>query len=140
MTAPGSGEVRWPVTNFTYASYNLFRPANRPNHNGFDMVAPAGTPIFAAAAGVVRISQESYAGYGVAVVIDSVVGGQKVSTLYGHMTYGTRQVVAGQSVSAGQLIGAVGSTGSSTANHLHFEVTINGGLVDPLAWLQTNAG
>jgi murein DD-endopeptidase MepM/ murein hydrolase activator NlpD len=140
ITAPGSGEVRWPVTNFTYASYNLFRPANRPNHNGFDMVAPARTPIFAAASGVVRISQESYAGYGVAVVIDSVVGGQKVSTLYGHMTYGTRQVVAGQSVSAGQLIGAVGSTGSSTANHLHFEVTINGTLVDPLAWLQTNAG
>ncbi|WP_345799818.1 M23 family metallopeptidase [Microbacterium sp. AZCO] len=140
MTAPGSGEVRWPVTNFTYASYNLFRPANRPNHDGFDMVAPAGTPIFAAAAGVVRISQESYAGYGVAVTIDSVVGGQQVSTLYGHMTYGSRQVVSGQTVSAGQLIGAVGSTGSSTANHLHFEVRINGSLVDPLAWLQSNAG
>ena len=42
MTAPGSGEVRWPVSNFTYASYNLFRPSNRPNHNGFDMVASAG--------------------------------------------------------------------------------------------------
>jgi murein DD-endopeptidase MepM/ murein hydrolase activator NlpD len=139
-TAPGSGEVRWPVTNFTYASYNLFRPPNRPNHNGFDMVAPAGQPIFAAAAGVVRISQESYAGYGVAVTIDSVVGGQQVSTLYGHMTYGSRQVVSGQTVSAGQLIGAVGSTGSSTANHLHFEVRINGSLVDPLAWLQSNAG
>jgi hypothetical protein len=40
MTAPGSGEVRWPVTNFTYASFNLFRPPNRPNHNGFDMIAP----------------------------------------------------------------------------------------------------
>lgn len=140
MTAPGSGAVRWPVTNFTYASFNLFRPPNRPNHNGFDMVAPAGTPIYAAAAGVVRVSQESYAGYGVAVTIDSVVGGQQVSTLYGHMTYGSRQVVSGQTVSAGQVIGAVGSTGSSTANHLHFEVTINGSLVDPLAWLQANAG
>ncbi|WP_347103812.1 M23 family metallopeptidase [Microbacterium sp. 4R-513] len=140
MTAPGTGEVRWPVTNFTYASYNLFRPPNRPNHDGFDMVAPAGTPIFAAAAGVVRVSQESYAGYGVAVTIDSVVGGQQVSTLYGHMTYGSRQVVSGQTVSAGQVIGAVGSTGSSTANHLHFEVRINGSLVDPLAWLQANAG
>ena len=140
MTAPGSGEVRWPVSNFTYASYNLFRASNRPNHNGFDMVASAGTPIFAAASGVVRISQEGYAGYGVAVVIDSVVGGQRVSTLYGHMTYGSRQVFSGQSVSAGQLIGAVGSTGSSTANHLHFEVMINGNYVDPLSWLQTNAG
>ena len=140
MTAPGSGEVRWPVSNFTYASYNLFRPANRPNHNGFDMVSPAGNPIFAAASGVVRVSSEGYNGYGVAVVIDSVVGGQAVSTLYGHMTYGSRQVVSGQSVSAGQVIGAVGSTGSSTANHLHFEVKVNGGYVDPLAWLQTNAG
>lgn len=140
MTAPGSGEVRWPVTNFTYASYNLFRPPSRPAHDGFDMVAPAGTPIFASAAGVVRISQESYAGYGVAVTIDSVVGGQQVSTLYGHMTYGSRQVVSGQYVSAGQVIGAVGSTGRSTANHLHFEVRINGTLVDPLAWLQSNAG
>lgn len=140
MTAPGSGEVRWPVSNFSYASYNLFRPPNRPNHNGFDMVAAAGTPIFAAASGVVRISQESYSGYGVTVTIDSVVGGQQVSTLYGHMTYGSRQVVSGQTVSAGQLIGAVGSTGSSTANHLHFEVRINGGLADPLAWLQANAG
>ena len=44
MTAPGSGEVRWPVSNFTYSSINLFRPPNRPNHNGFDMLAPAGTP------------------------------------------------------------------------------------------------
>jgi len=140
MTAPGSGEVRWPVSNFTYSSINLFRPPNRPNHNGFDMLAPAGSPIFAAASGVVRISQESYAGYGVAVTIDSVVGGQPVSTLYGHMTYGSRQVVSGQSVSAGQLIGAVGSTGSSTANHLHLEVRVNGGLVDPLSWLQSNAG
>jgi murein DD-endopeptidase MepM/ murein hydrolase activator NlpD len=140
MTAPGSGEVRWPVSNFTYSSINLFRPPNRPNHNGLDMLAPAGTPIFAAASGVVRVSQESYSGYGVAVTIDSVVGGQQVSTLYGHMTYGSRQVVSGQRVSAGQLIGAVGSTGSSTANHLHFEVRINGALVDPLAWLQSNAG
>jgi len=140
MTAPGSGEVRWPVSNFTYSSINLFRPPNRPNHNGFDMLAPAGTPIFAAASGVVRVSQESYSGYGVAVTIDSVVGGQQVSTLYGHMTYGSRQVSSGQSVSAGQLIGAVGSTGSSTANHLHFEVRINGGNVDPLGWLQANAG
>lgn len=140
LTAPGSGEVRWPVTNFTYTAINMFHPPMRPNHNGFDMLCPAGTPIFAAAAGVVRISQESYNGYGVAVMIDSVVGGQQVSTLYGHMTYGSRLVSTGQTVSAGQVIGAVGSTGSSTANHLHFEVKINGGLVDPLAWLNANAG
>ena len=56
------------------------------------------------------------------------------------MTYGSRQVSVGQSVSAGQLIGLVGSTGSSTACHVHFEVHINGSVVDPWAWLQANAG
>ena len=71
-----------------------------------------------------------------AISIDHVIAGQKVSTLYGHMTYGSRQVGAGQTVQAGQLIGLVGSTGSSTAYHLHFEVHINGSVVDPWAWLR----
>ena len=61
----------------------------------------AGTPIYAAAAGVVKVSQESFGGYGVAVTIDHVIGGQRVSTLYGHMTYGSRQVGAGQTVAGG---------------------------------------
>ena len=87
-----------------------------------------------------RVSQESYGGYGVAVSIDHALGGQSVNTLYGHMTYGSRQVEAGQAVQAGQMIGVVGSTGSSTACHVHFEVHINGGVVDPWAWLQANAG
>ncbi|MEN2740280.1 M23 family metallopeptidase [Microbacterium sp. X-17] len=139
MVAPGSGQVRWPVTHFTYTEENLFRPPIRPDHNGFDMLAPQGTPIYAAAAGVVRVSQDGYGGYGEAIVIDSVIGGQLVSTLYGHMIHGGRQVDVGATVSAGQLIGLVGSTGSSTANHCHFEVEINGTLVDPLAWLNANA-
>jgi len=136
MVSPGSGEVRWPILNFTLGR-GLW---DSGYHQGVDLLAPAMTPIYAAASGVVRVSQESYGGYGVAVAIDHVVGGQQVGTLYGHMTYGTRQVVAGQSVSAGQLIGFVGSTGSSTANHLHFEVHINGSVADPWAWLQANAG
>jgi murein DD-endopeptidase MepM/ murein hydrolase activator NlpD len=140
MVAPGSGEVRWPVTDFTYTEINLFRPPSRPSHNGFDMLAPAGTPIYAAVGGVVRVSQNGYGGYGEAVVIDSVLNGQLISIVYGHMTHGTRTVEAGQSVSVGQVIGQVGSTGSSTANHLHFEVTVNGSLIDPLPWLQANAG
>lgn len=136
MVSPGSGEVRWPVLNFTLGR-GLW---DSGYHQGVDLLAPAGTPIYAAAAGVVRVSQESFGGYGVAITIDHVVGGQQVSTLYGHMTYGSRQVVAGQSVAAGQLIGLVGSTGSSTANHLHFETHIGGTVVDPWAWLNANAG
>lgn len=136
MTAPGSGEVRWPLTSYTLGR-GLW---DSGYHQGVDLLAPGGQPIFAAAAGVVSVSQESYGGYGVAIVIEHVINGQKVSTTYGHMTYGSRQVQAGQTVAAGQLIGLVGSTGSSTANHLHFEVHINGSVVDPYAWLQQNAG
>lgn len=137
MVAPGSGAVRWPLTNFTLGEGFGTRGGA---HMGVDMLASAGTPIFAAAAGVVKVSQESYGGYGVAVTIDHVINGQRVGTLYGHMTYGSRQVVPGQTVEAGQVIGLVGSTGRSTANHLHFETYINGSNVDPWAWLQSNAG
>jgi murein DD-endopeptidase MepM/ murein hydrolase activator NlpD len=56
------------------------------------------------------------------------------------MTYGSRQVQAGETVAAGQLIGFVGSTGRSTANHLHFEVWVNGSLYEPYGWLAANAG
>lgn len=136
LTSPGSGEVRYPLP---MGSWNVSRTVGGA-HNGADMLAPAGTPIYAAAAGVVRASAESIGGYGVAVMLDSVVGGQRVQTTYGHMLYGSRQVQAGQSVSAGQLIGYVCSTGRSTANHLHFEVWINGGLVEPMSWLSVNAG
>lgn len=136
LVSPGSGEVRWPILNFTFGR-GLW---DSGYHQGVDLLASCGEPLYAAAAGVVSVSQESYGGYGVAVSIDHVIGGQSVNTLYGHMTYGSRQVSAGQSVSAGQLIGFVGSTGSSTACHVHFETHINGSVVDPWAWLQANAG
>jgi murein DD-endopeptidase MepM/ murein hydrolase activator NlpD len=136
LVSPGSGEVRWPILNFTLGR-GLW---DSGYHQGVDLLASCGEPIYATAAGVVTVAQESYGGYGVAVSIDHVIGGQQVNSLYGHMTYGSRQVEAGQSVSAGQLIGLVGSTGSSTACHVHFEIHINGGVVDPWAWLQANAG
>jgi murein DD-endopeptidase MepM/ murein hydrolase activator NlpD len=136
MVSPGSGEVRWPLLNFTKGR----GLGDSGYHQGVDLLTSCGQPIYAAAAGVVRVSQESFGGYGVAISIDHAIAGQKVSTLYGHMTYGSRQVGAGQTVQAGQLIGLVGSTGSSTACHLHFEVHINGSVVDPWAWLQANAG
>lgn len=136
LVSPGSGEVRYPLPR---GSYSVSRTTGG-GHNGADMLAPAGTPIYAAAAGVVRASAESIGGYGVCIMLDSVVGGQRVQTTYGHMIYGSRQVEAGQTVEAGQLIGFVGSTGRSTANHLHFEVWVNGGLMEPIAWLAANAG
>ena len=136
--APGSGAVRWPLGGpFTVTD----RFGDRGGaHMGTDMVAAGGTPVFASVDGVVRVSQEEYGGYGVTVTVDSVLNGQQVGTVYPHMQYGSRQVGVGQTVSAGQLIGFVGSTGRSTANHLHFEVYINDTAIDSLAWLQANAG
>jgi murein DD-endopeptidase MepM/ murein hydrolase activator NlpD len=142
MVSPGSGAVRWPVTTFHIGDWGLngYRTAARPTHNGVDMLNGAGTPIFAAADGVVRIAQDGYYTFGNAVVIDSVINGQVVTTLYAHMIWGSRLVEVGQTVSAGQMIGQMGMTGYATTPHLHFEVKINGGYVDPWAWLNANAG
>lgn len=136
LVSPGSGEVRYPLPQ---GSYSVSRTLGG-GHDGADMISAAGTPIYAVAAGTVRASAENIGGYGVSIFIDHVVGGQNVSTVYGHMIYGSRQVQEGQYVEAGQLIGFVGSTGRSTANHLHLEVRVNGSLVEPIAWLAANAG
>lgn len=131
----------WPVSHFTYQQANNgFQTPERPSHNGFDMLTDQGTPIVAVASGTVRLSSENYGAYGAAVVIDSVIDGQNVTFIYAHMTYGTRAVEAGTQVTAGQMIGRVGSTGRSTANHLHLEIAVNGTKIDPHVWLLENAG
>lgn len=138
MVSPGSGLVRWPVGGPFRVGDGF--GARGGAHMGTDMLAAGGTPVYASVDGVVRISQDSYGAYGVTVVLESVLNGQRVSTVYPHMQTGSRQVSSGQTVSAGQLLGLVGSTGRSTANHLHFEVYLDGRAVDSLAWLQVNAG
>lgn len=135
LVSPGSGEVRYPLPQ---GSYTVARTLSS-GHDGADMSGPSGTPTYSAAAGVVRTSGV-HPNYGEYVVIDHVVGGRSVSTLYGHLSSGTRLVQAGQTVAAGQLIGQRGSTGRSTGPHLHFEVRIDGALIEPIAWLATNAG
>ncbi len=136
MVAPGSGEVRWPVNG---GSLGDGLGAGR-NHQGLDMFPGEGTPIFAAASGVVTTAQNGYGGYGTAVVIMHNLGGQAVETTYAHMISGSYVVSPGQYVNAGQVIGLVGNTGNSYGAHLHFEVRVNGGLVEPLNWLNANAG
>mgnify|MGYP002780882161 CR=1 FL=1 len=130
--------VRWPVGG-PFTVTDRFG-ARGGAHMGTDMVAAGGTPVYASVDGVVRISQDSYGAYGVTVVVESVLNGQQVRTVYPHMQTGSRQVAAGQTVTAGQTVGLVGSTGRSTANHLHFEVYLDGTAVDSLAWLEANAG
>lgn len=127
--APSGGEGG--INPLPAGSYYVSRSVSS-GHEGTDMVAPAMTPIYAVKSGTVTVSSEAHFGWGVTVAIDH---GDGTQSLYGHMTYGTRQVQAGQTVEAGQVIGYVGSTGRSTANHLHIEYRINGTIVDPMAYL-----
>ena len=98
-------------------------------HQGVDLAAPAGTPIIASRGGTVTVAGYSNsAGYYV-----TINHGDGFSSIYMHMT--NYVVSAGQSVSQGQLIGYVGSTGLSTGPHLHFGISYAGTYVNPLAYI-----
>jgi murein DD-endopeptidase MepM/ murein hydrolase activator NlpD len=100
-------------------------------HQGIDIAAPIGTPILAAASGVVDYASWNDGGYGNMIDIRHADG---TITRYAHMN--ELYVKEGQTVSQGQTIGAMGSTGFSTGPHLHFEIRPNGGsAIDPMAFL-----
>ena len=99
-------------------------------HTGIDLVAPFGSPVYAADDGVVALVGSSSSGYGNYVVIAHAGG---LQTLYGHLS--TALVTAGQVVTQGRAIGMEGSTGNSTGAHLHFELRIGQRPVDPTPYL-----
>ena len=99
-------------------------------HNGIDMACAQGTPIYATRAGTVTTAAYQAGGAGYYVSINHLDG---FSSIYMHMTHYV--VSAGQSVSQGQLIGYVGSTGVSTGPHLHFGISYAGSYVNPLAYI-----
>jgi len=109
----------------------------RKLHTGADFAAPAGTPILAAADGRVAFAGPS-AGYGNLILIEHTVSGQRMASGYAHMYSSGIHVRAGDTVTAGQHIGDVGSAGYSTGAHLHFEIRPGGAQsapVDPKPWL-----
>ena len=122
------GELCWPLPGHTYISCNFGDDDAYGNsgHRGTDIPAPEGTPILAAHGGTVIISGWNNS-YGNQVLLDNGAG---LSTRYAHMT--AAAVSAGETVTAGQVIGYVGNTGDSTGFHLHFEVMQNGVRVNPL--------
>ena len=127
----GTGNLVWP----SYCTYITSRQGPRvhpvtgeyKNHGGTDIGASYGSAIYAADSGTVVRSADGWnGGWGNYVMIDH---GNGMQTLYAHMS--SRAVSVGQTVSRGQTIGYVGSTGMSTGPHLHFEMYINGSRIDP---------
>jgi murein DD-endopeptidase MepM/ murein hydrolase activator NlpD len=136
------GVMAWPVPGF----YNVTSPYGyrihpifhtRKLHTGIDVGRNGSQPINGAAivaAGAGSVIYAGYrSGYGNTVMIDH---GNGVVTLYAHQQSGGLKVSVGQSVTKGQRIGTVGSTGFSTGPHLHFETRVNGTPVDPMKYLR----
>lgn len=124
---PVTAALQWPIAGSVSSP---FGPRNGRMHDGIDIPAPSMTPIGAAAAGTVRQAGH-VEGYGLTVTVDHADG---TATLYAHQAQ--VGVAAGAVVTAGQVIGHVGRTGSSTTDHLHFEVhDSTGAAVDPLLHL-----
>ncbi len=124
--APSASGFIWPV-NGTVVSGFGWRWGRM--HEGIDISASTGTPIWAAAAGTV-IHAGWLGGYGNLVVVDH---GNGLATAYAHAS--AILVGVGQQVSQGETLSLVGSTGNSSGPHLHFEVRVNGAAVDPLFYL-----
>ncbi len=129
------GEFRWPTKATYITSYYGTRkdPITKKTsmHTGIDIGASMGSEIYAANSGKVIVAGWSQKGYGNYVVIDH--GGGK-STLYAHMS--KIKVQKGQTVTKGDVIGLVGSTGYSTGPHLHFEILINGNHTNPMNYFK----
>jgi Peptidase family M23/Transglycosylase SLT domain len=111
-TVAGMITQEFGATGIDYSRFQLI------GHNGRDIAAPLGTPIYAAHAGVCWVYDDP-SGYGLTVEIwdPQIAGGSAFKTIYGHMS--KQSVIHGQTVVAGDKIGEVGSTGNSTGAHLH---------------------
>jgi murein DD-endopeptidase MepM/ murein hydrolase activator NlpD len=125
-STPSASGFVWPVSGPVVSPFGM-RWGRL--HAGIDIAAPYGTPVAAAAAGVV-ITSGWMGGYGNLVIIDH---GGGVATAYAHES--SLAVGSGQQVAQGQTIGYVGCTGHCFGNHVHFEVRVNGSPVDPLGYL-----
>ncbi|MBX5475925.1 MAG: peptidoglycan DD-metalloendopeptidase family protein [Clostridia bacterium] len=126
---------QWPLAGAVTSTFGYRRSPlgwGREFHEGIDIAAPYGTPIRAAAAGVV-VHAGWLTGFGRAVKIDH---GNGLVTLYGHQS--RIKVTVGQTVKKGQIIGYVGSSGLSTGPHLHFGVYKRGTPVDPMPYVTSD--
>ncbi|MEU2031876.1 peptidoglycan DD-metalloendopeptidase family protein [Nocardia amamiensis] len=139
--AAGVGPLRrtLPLAIGTFTVSDVFGSRGGA-HRGVDLAAADGTPIFSVSDGRV-VAAGPASGFGNWIVVDSVdTNGRSYSAVYGHMWDSGVLVRAGDTVAAGQHIGAVGSAGESSGPHLHFEIVPGGRFtggrqIDPLPWL-----
>ncbi len=128
------GKFVWPAIG-AYSVSSGFGYRHGRLHGGMDIVKPGGNstgcPVVAAASGTV-VSAGYHPSWGYNVLINH---GNGLQTRYAHMIPGSLRVSAGQSVSAGQQLGNIGSSGNVTGPHLHFEVYVNGTRVNPAGYL-----
>lgn len=141
-TATAPPPVQWPTVNHSTIS-DGFGPRASPcsgcssNHPGVDILAGWGAEVHAIAAGVVVATNDPFsASLGNHLMIQHEVDGQTLTSVYGHLQYGSTPLSVGDTVKVGHTIGLVGSTGASTGPHLHFEIRINDSAVNPTHWLQ----
>jgi len=131
------GVMAWPVpggslsSGYGWRMHPIFQ--TRRFHHGIDISRGGGTIVAAGDGTVIRAAYGWNGGYGNLIVIDH---GDGLTTLYAHILDGGIKVSNGQSVTKGQAIALVGSTGYSTGPHLHFEVRVNGQSTDPIAYLR----
>lgn len=121
----GSGGFAWPSNGKISRGFNVCT-----RHHGIDILAPTGTPVYAARAGRVICTGDKLSGYGKVVILEH---NPDLASVYGH---NSKVVVReGDHVQAGQKIAEVGETGRATAPHCHFEIRCSGKAVDPAPFL-----
>ena len=139
-----TSSLQWPFqVGVPISSWFGFRSCAgcSSDHQGIDFNPGEGTPIQAIADGVVTEVGNPNGSFGVYAMISHQVNGQNVSSLYAHMLQGSLALAVGDTVSKGQLVGQVGSTGQSTGPHLHFGLYLDGATaIDPYPWMKERVG
>lgn len=137
-----AGSIQWPfVVGVTIGDRFGFRDCAgcSSDHHGQDFNPGDGAPVQVIADGVVRHVEDGEGSLGVHVIVDHMIDGRLVSSVYAHLQHGSARVVEGQAIAVGTVLGLTGSTGMSTGPHLHFEIRVDGVTwVDPLDWLYAN--
>jgi len=139
-----NGTIQWPFSVGVHIGDRFgFRDCAgcSSNHGGQDFNPGLGAPIQSIADGVVSVAEDGEGSLGVHMIIDHMIDGKLVSSVYAHMIHGSMLFKTGDVVTVGQVIGQVGNTGMSTGPHLHLDIRLggkNGTKVDPLVWLYAN--